>query len=108
MSKNKNARPTVGAAGQAERESHWASGNSRNDYNAWSVPISRLLMHGAENAVSGSKIAESLGLELRDVTRQIERERQRGVAICAAVAGNERGYVQQLRRHTPEIDNGHP
>ena len=92
MSKNKNARPTVGAAGQAERESHWASGNSRNDYNAWSVPISRLLMHGAENAVSGSKIAESLGLELRDITREIERERQRGVAICAAVAGNERGY----------------
>ena len=54
--------------------------------------IFEILPTGAENAVSGSKIAESLGLELRDVTRQIERERQRGVAICATVAGNERGY----------------
>ena len=54
--------------------------------------IFEILPTGAENAVSGSKIAESLGLELRDVTRQIERERQRGVAICATVAGNDRGY----------------
>ena len=54
--------------------------------------IFEILPTGAENAVSGSKLAESLGLELRDVTREIERERQRGVAICAAVAGNDRGY----------------
>lgn len=54
--------------------------------------IFEILPTGAENAVSGSKIAESLGLELRDVTREIERERQRGAAICAAVAGNDRGY----------------
>lgn len=54
--------------------------------------IFEILPTGAENAVSGSKIAESLGLELRDITKQIERERQRGAAICAAVAGNDRGY----------------
>ena len=92
MNAKENARPAGGTAGQADLESHWTSGNSNDDSTTWSGPISRLLMHGAENAVSGSKIAESLGLELRDVTRQIERERQRGVAICAAVAGNERGY----------------
>lgn len=92
MNAKENARPAGGTAGQAEQESHWTSGISRDDSTTWNGPISRLLMHGAENAVSGSKIAESLGLELRDVTRQIERERQRGVAICAAVAGNDRGY----------------
>lgn len=54
--------------------------------------IFEILPTGAENAVSGSKIAESLGLELRDITKQIERERQCGFAICAATSGSEKGY----------------
>ena len=69
MNAKENARPAGGTAGQANLESQWTSGNSNDDSTTWSGPISRLLMHGAENAVSGSKIAESLGLELRDVTR---------------------------------------
>ena len=60
MSAKENARPTVGAAGQAERESHWASGNSRNDFTTWNGPISRLLMHGQEN-----------GLHLSDLTKKL-------------------------------------
>lgn len=32
MNEKKKARPGVGAPGQAERESHWTSGNSREKH----------------------------------------------------------------------------
>lgn len=54
--------------------------------------IFEILPLGAANAISGSQIAERLGMERRDVTKQIERERQAGAAICAAVSGDDRGY----------------
>ena len=54
--------------------------------------IHELLPSGANNAVSGKHLAASLNLELRDITKLIERERQAGEPICAAVAGEERGY----------------
>ena len=87
--RKENARPTVGAAGQAERESHWASGNSRNDYNAWSVPISRLLMHGQENAIPLRCLTTMTKLDGRTVRAMIAAERLAGVPI---LSDNSTGY----------------
>ena len=98
MNKNEKTRPVAATTKRAMVEETAAFGGAAASFynnsttQKRSRQVSDFLPIGAENAVSGSKIAESLGLELRDVTRQIERERQRGVAICAAVAGNERGY----------------
>ena len=96
--KEENARPVAATTKRAMVEETAAFGGAAASFYNNSTTqnrsrqVSDFLLIGAENAVSGSKLAESLGLELRDITREIERERQRGVAICAAVAGNDRGY----------------
>lgn len=54
--------------------------------------IHEILPTGRENAIPGKQIAACLGMELRDVTKRIERERQYGNPICAAVAHGEAGY----------------
>ena len=89
MNDNKNARPTVGAAGQAERESHWASGNSRNDSTIWNGPISRLLMHGQENAIPLRCLTTMTKLDGRTVRAMIAAERLAGAPI---LADNSTGY----------------
>ena len=112
MIKNKNARPTVGAAGQAERESHWASGNSRNDCTTWNGPISSLLMHGQENGLHLSDLTKMTDRTEREVRMMIHSERRRGVPI---LSNNRDGYylpgsdaervqcVKSLRHRTNEI-----
>ena len=89
MSKNINARPTVGAAGQAERESHWASGNSRDDSNTWNGPISSLLMRGQENAIPLRQIVKLTGINGRVVRGMISEERLDGTPI---LSDNATGY----------------
>ena len=89
MSAKENARPTVGAAGQAERESHWASGNPRNDSTTWNGPISRLLMHGAENGLHLSDLTKMTDRTEREVRMMIHSERRRGVPI---LSNNRDGY----------------
>ena len=112
MSKNKNARPAGGTAGQAERESHWASGNSRNDFTTWNVPISRLLMHGQENGLHLSDLTKMTGRTEREVRMMIHSERRRGVPV---LSNNRDGYylpgsdaertqcVKSLRHRANEI-----
>ena len=89
MSEKENARPTVGAAGQAEWESHWASGNSRNDCTTWNGPISRLLSHGRENAVPLRHLTAMTKLDGRTVRAMIAEERLAGAPI---LADNTTGY----------------
>ena len=89
MNDNKNARPTVGAAGQAERESHWESGNSHNDSTTWDGPISRLLSHGRENAVPLRHLTAMTKLDGRTVRAMIAEERLAGAPI---LADNSTGY----------------
>lgn len=89
MSAKENACPTVGAAGQAERESHWASGNSRNDCTTWNGPISSLLSHGRENAVPLRHLTAMTKLDGRTVRAMIAEERLAGVPI---LADNSTGY----------------
>ena len=112
MSKNKNARPAGGTAGQAERESHWASGNSRNDFTTWNGPISRLLMHGQENGLHLSDLTKMTDRTEREVRKMIHSERRRGVPI---LSNNRDGYylpgsdaeraqcVKSLRHRANEI-----
>lgn len=96
--KEENARPVAATTKRAMVEETAAFGGAAASFynnsttQKRSRQVSDFLPIGAENAVSGSKLAEILGLELRDITKQIERERQRGAAICATVAGNDRGY----------------
>ena len=54
--------------------------------------IHEILPTGAANAVSGKKLATTLNIEHRELTKQIERERQAGEPICATVSGDDRGY----------------
>ena len=112
MSKSKSAGPTGGTAGQAERESHWASGNSHNDCTTWNGPISRLLMHGQENGLHLSDLTKMTGRTEREVRMMIHSERRRGVPI---LSNNRDGYylpgsdaeraqcVKSLRRRANEI-----
>ena len=112
MSAKENARPTVGAAGQAERESHWASGNSHNDCTTWNGPISRLLMHGQENGLHLSELTKMTDRPEREVRMMIHSERRRGVPI---LSNNRDGYylpgsdaeraqcVKSLRHRANEI-----
>ena len=89
MSKNKSARPAGGTAGQAKRESHWTSGNSQNDSTTWNGPISRLLMHGAENGLHLSGLIKMTDRTEREVRMMIHSERRRGVPI---LSNNRDGY----------------
>ena len=89
MNNNKNARPAGGTAGQAERKSHWASGNSRNDFTTWNGPISRLLSHGRENAIPLRHLTAMTKLDGRAVRAMIAAERLAGVPI---LADNSTGY----------------
>ena len=112
MSAKENARPTVGAAGQAERESHLASGNSHNDSTTWDGPISRLLMHGQENGLHLSDLTKMTDRTEREVRMMIHSERRRGVPI---LSNNRDGYylpgsdaeraqcVKSLRHRANEI-----
>ena len=112
IDKNKNARPAGGTAGQAERESHWASGNSHNDFTTWDGPISRLLMHGKENGLHLSDLTKMTVRTEREVRMMIHSERRRGVPI---LSNNRDGYylpgsdaeraqcVKSLRHRANEI-----
>ena len=89
MSAKENARPAGGTAGQAERESHWASGNSRDDSNTWNGPISSLLMRGQENAIPLRHLTAMTKLDGRAVRAMIAAERLAGVPI---LSDNSTGY----------------
>ena len=89
MSTKRKARPAGSAAGQAEREKHWASGNSRDDSNTWNGPISSLLMRGQENAIPLRHLTAMTKLDGRAVRAMIAAERLAGVPI---LSDNSTGY----------------
>lgn len=83
MRVKEKARPAVGAAERAERERHWASGNSRNDCTTGKGSISRFLMAGKENGIHLRDLVRITGWTEREVRRQIHIERRRGVPIVS-------------------------
>ena len=92
MAAKRNARPAVGAAGQAERERHWASGNSCNDFTT-SVSrkqglIESLLLQGEENAISSSDLVSMTGVKsIRELQLIIAQEREAGSLILSSCRG---------------------
>lgn len=88
MSKNKNARPAGGTAGQAA-EKDAASKIPHNDYTTGTGPISRLLSHGRENAVPLRHLTAMTKLDGRTVRAMIAAERLAGVPI---LSDNSTGY----------------
>ena len=89
MTEKRKARPAVGAAGQAERERHWASGNSHNDFTTGKGSISRFLLPGRENGLHLQDLVRITGLTAREVRQQIHRERRRHIPI---LSNNRDGY----------------
>ena len=89
MKYSKKARPAVGAAGQAERERHWASGISHNDFTTGMGSISRLLLPGRENGLHLQDLVRITGWSERAVRQQIHRERRQHIPI---LSNNRDGY----------------
>lgn len=91
----KKARPDVGASKRAglEAETWQATASITKDTTAPSsgqaLKISSLLSHGAENGVTLRHLEKLTDLPGREVRRQIERERRRGIPI---LSDNMSGY----------------
>lgn len=91
----KKARPDVGASERAglEAETWQATASITKDTTAPSsgqaLKISSLLSHGAENGVTLRHLEKLTDLPGREVRRQIERERRRGIPI---LSDNTSGY----------------
>lgn len=74
--------------------------------------ITELLHTGRENTQSAREIAAILGMDIRDVTHQIEKERRAGQPICAATGRNPGYYLAadaaELRQYCDRLSNrGH-
>jgi biotin operon repressor len=77
--------------------------------------IFEVLLPGKENAIPGKDLAQILGIPLRELTAQIERERRAGKPICANQNGKAPGYYladtkatmarycEQLHRRAAEL-----
>ena len=89
MNTKEKARPAVGAAGQAEQECHWASGNSHSDFTTGQGPISRYLLEGQENGLHLQDLVKITGWTEREVRHQIHRERRQHIPI---LSNNRDGY----------------
>ena len=79
----KKARPAGSVAGQAERECHWTSGNSYDNFTTGHSPISRHLLEGRENAIPRRALEMLTGLDGRTVRLMIERERRKEIPILS-------------------------
>ena len=77
------------------------------------IQISELLPAGERNAVPLRHLVQLTGMNSRDLRRQIETERRRGLPICANnrtgsfIAENDeerRRFVQSMRSRAKEIE----
>ena len=89
MNIKRNARPAVGAAGQAEREKHLAGDVSHNDFTTGNGPISRYLSEGCENGLHLQDLVRITGYTEREVRQQIHMERRQHIPI---LGNNRNGY----------------
>lgn len=112
MNDNKNARPTVGAAGQAA-ENNAGRKIPQDDYTTGTGPISRLLSHGRENAVPLRHLATMTKLDGRTVRAMIAEERLAGVPILSDNStgyflpgnkGERERFVRSMRHRAQEIE----
>lgn len=96
MNAKEKARPTVGTVERAEAAALGGAAAScmlNLTTRAKLRQVADVLPVGAANAVDGQTLATVLGYRtLRELSREIQRERTAGQPICAAVAGGRRGY----------------
>ena len=114
MMKTENARSAAATTERAEATTLGGVAASSGSNSTTSTEprqvVSAALLAGAENAIEGSALAVALGFkDRRALSKQIERERRSGQPICAAVAGNSRGYYlagnpAELQRYIKALD----
>ena len=113
MSKNEKTRPVAATTKRAEETA--AFGGAAASFCEHSTTRKRVrqvcdyLLTGAENALDAKTLARLLECDRRSVTQRIERERRRGMPICAAVDGESRGYflaadADELARYVRALD----
>lgn len=91
MSEKENARSTAATVKRAEAAVF--SGAAASFFGEHSTAVADVLPHGAGNAVDGQTLATAMGFKsVRELSRQIQRERLAGAPICAAVSGDSKGY----------------
>lgn len=112
LPKNENAPAGVTAPAEAAGTGLQATAPATND----SIPprqkqaVSAILPHGAASAVDSLTLVNMLGYkDRRELTQQIERERQAGRPICAVTSGDHRGYflpvdAGELAQYISSID----
>ena len=114
MNKSENARFVAATTERAEAATFGGvSASSGHDCTTSTEPrqvVSAALLAGAGNAIEGATLAAALGFkDRRALSKQIGRERRSGQPICAAVAGNSRGYYladdpDELQRYIRALD----
>lgn len=113
MSKNKKAPAGAGTPTKATETA--ALGAATISYPNFTTPpkarqVSAYLPIGAGNAIDGKTLSATMGFKtVRELSRQIQRERLAGAPICAAVSGDSRGCYStdepaELRRYISALD----
>lgn len=96
MTKKEKARSTAATAKRAEAAAFGEAATSIDAKFITSASVrqvSDVLPTDAENAIDGQTLAAVLGFKtVRELSKQIERERRAGQPICASVSGEHRGY----------------
>lgn len=98
MRGKENARSTAATVKRAEAAVFsGAAASFAGEHNTLSgsrqVTVADVLPHGAGNAVDGQTLATAMGFKsVRELSREIQRERLAGAPICAAVSGDSKGY----------------
>ncbi len=76
--------------GNGKRYGQTGGGTKRN-------MISEILPEGKSNAITGRELCTLLGLTQRELTMQIQQERQAGAAICASTDGKPGYYLAESK-----------
>lgn len=95
---NENKKALAGAGTPTKATETAALGAAAISYSYFITPpkarqVSAYLPIGAGNAIDGKTLSATMGFKtVRELSRQIQRERLVGAPICAAVSGDRRGY----------------
>ena len=82
----------IGNAKRQQAQHKQASNSRQSNRKKGHNMIFELLAEGKENARTGRALADILGVNIRDVTATIERERRSGKPICASMDKENPGY----------------
>ena len=112
MTQNEKARPVAATTERAEAAAPGGAASCMFNFTTRANlrQVADVLPVGAANAVDGQTLVTILGYRtLRELSREIQRERAAGHPICAAVAGDRRGYYlaatpDELQRYIKALD----